>query len=189
MTSSQPSLPARGSAAEVGKASDRQGIVMGAHVSSVAWAFIPEVRSLGLDGGERTEVILSPVRERNPMNMGVSLVERWELPTGVENAVLAVGAELLGWVSGHGLVGMPSLTAVYARQSLWIAVIDSGSKLPDFYNDPLSCSTGQRVLKYSEYWGVTAPPERGTRATWALMWADGRPVRTNPRALVSTRTA
>jgi hypothetical protein len=166
---------------------------MKSRASLVAWAFAPELKHIGLDGGECTEVVVRPVREQNPISTSVGLVAQWELPTVVENSVLAVSGELLGWLSAHGLVGMPRFVAVHARQNLWIAAIDYGSMLPDFGGDPLSCGAGQRVLKYSERWGVIAPPERKERAAWALMWADGRPLRAKKRpitqAAVSARTA
>lgn len=192
MTQSQLPSPARSVTVEVGEAKDRQGTVIRAHASSIAWAFVPELGPLRLDGGERMEVLLSPMRERNSWKTGAELVEPWGLPTGVQDAVIAVSNELLHWLHGHGLVRMPRLTAVLAQQRLWVAAIDGGNQLPSL-NDLPSCSTGVRVLKYATDWGVLAPPEREDRAAWALMWADGRPVRaerrTITRASVSTRGA
>ena len=193
MTQSQLPLPTQRTTGLVGEAKDRQGAVMRANVASIAWAFGPELRPLGLDGGERLEVLLSPVRERNSVMTAAELVDPWRLPTGVQNAVLAVTNELLGWIHNHGLVGMPRLTAVRAQQRLWVAAIDGGRQLPNFGNDPRSLSTGARVLKFSTDWGVLAPPEREERAAWALMWADGRPVREERRTItqapVSNRDA
>lgn len=183
MTQSQLPSPVQRTTGLVGEAKDRQGAVLRAHVASIAWAFVPELRPLGLDGGERLEVLLSPVRERNSVMTGAELIEPWHLPTGVQNAVLAVTNELLGWIHGHGLVGMPRLTAVRAHQRLWVAAIDGGKQLPNFGTDPQSLSAGARVLKYSTDWGVVSPSEREERAAWALMWADGRPVRAERRTI------
>lgn len=192
MTQSQPPVPELGMTVEVGRARDRQGAVMRAHTSTVAWAFDPEFKSLHLEKGERMEILLNPVRER-PLNLGLELVRPWELPTSAENSVVALANELASWVTTHGLVGVPRLTAVRAGGNLWIAVIDGGTWEPNFNTDLRSCATGQRVLKHAYHWGWIVQPERGGRAVWALMWADGRPVRAGEggpdRPFVSARTA
>lgn len=186
MTQSQLPSPAHGVTAEVGEAKDRQGAVMRAHVSSIAWAFAPELKTLGLDAGERTEVLLSPAREQHSFKTGAELVRGWDLPSTVQDMAMAVSNELLGWLCDRGLIGMPRLTTVHIRQSLWIAAIDRGHQLPNFSTDQLSCSTGQRVLKYAERWGVITSSEHNNRAAWALMRADGRPVRPPRRTITQT---